>query len=178
MRLLQAESIELRRFEKNDIPPYAILSHTWEDDEVSFQDIQGPYAALKAGCAKIEYICRYALWRDIEYVWVDTCCIHKSSSAELSEAINSMFRWYKNATYCYAYLADVPDETDPLSTASAFATSRWFTRGWTVQEPLAPAELQFFSCDSTQLNIPPCVLRGSRRATILNCLAAALFRRN
>jgi hypothetical protein len=83
----------------------------------------------------------------LEYVWVDTCCIDKGSSAELSEAINSMFRWYEGAEVCYAYLVDVLPNTEPLLTDSAFARSRWFTGGWTLQELLAPSKLIFFARD-------------------------------
>jgi hypothetical protein len=152
MRLLHAESIQLRSFEENAIPRYAILSHTWGDDEVSFQDLHGSAAAAKRkiGYQKIKYICEHALAQRLQYVWVDTCCIDKTSSAELSEAINSMFRWYKNAEFCYAYLADVPDPVEVTGAdleqpASAFHSSRWFTRGWTLQELLAPANFIFFS---------------------------------
>ena len=150
MRLLHAESIQLRSFEENAIPRYAILSHTWGEDEVSLQDLHGSAAASKTGYQKIKYICEHALAQRLQYVWVDTCCIDKTSSAELSEAINSMFRWYRDAAYCYAYLADVPDPVDVTGTdleqpASAFHSSRWFTRGWTLQELLAPANLIFFS---------------------------------
>jgi hypothetical protein len=147
MRLLHAQKINLTSFEENAIPPYAILSHTWGADEVSFQDIHDlRVASKKAGYKKIEYVCRDALWRDLEYVWIDTCCIDKTSSAELSEAINSMFRWYRNATYCYAYLTDVPCWTENCD-YSDFSESRWFTRGWTLQELLAPERLYFFSFD-------------------------------
>jgi hypothetical protein len=149
MRLLHAKSIRLRSFEENAIPPYSILSHTWEDEEVSFLDIQGPDAASKAGYTKIRYACQDALQRDLEYVWVDTCCIDKSSSAELSEAINSMFRWYANAAVCYAYLADVSAGLD--WSESAFNSSRWWSRGWTLQELLAPADVLFFSRDGQLL---------------------------
>jgi hypothetical protein len=149
MRLLHAESIQLRSFEENAIPRYAILSHTWGEDEVSFQDLHGSAAASKTGYQKIKYICEHALAHRLQYVWVDTCCIDKTSSAELSEAINSMFRWYRNAEYCYAYLADVPDldvtGAHLEQPASAFHSSRWFTRGWTLQELLAPADFMFFS---------------------------------
>lgn len=112
MRLLHAESFQLRSFEEKAIPRYTILSHTWEEDEVSFQDLHGSAAASKTGYQKIKYICEHALAHRLQYVWVDTCCIDKTSSAELSESINSMFRWYRNAEYCYAYLADVPDPVD------------------------------------------------------------------
>jgi Heterokaryon incompatibility protein (HET) len=112
MKLLHAVTLQLQSFEENAIPPYAILSHTWGEGEVSFQDIHLPDAVSKAGYQKIRHVCANARSRSIEYVWVDACCIDKTSSAELSEAINSMFLWYKNARYCYAYLADVPDPVD------------------------------------------------------------------
>jgi hypothetical protein len=143
--------MRLKSFEENAIPQYAILSHTWGEDEVSFQDIRGPDAALKAGYKKIRYVCEHALEAGLQYAWIDTCCIDKKSSAELSEAINSMFRWYHKAVYCYAYLADVPDGTDVHTETSAFTTSRWFTRGWTLQELLAPTDLMFFSTDGLYL---------------------------
>ena len=151
MRLLRADRIQLRSFEENAVPQYSILSHTWGTDEVSFQDIQGPHAASRAGYAKIRYACQDALQRGLEYVWVDTCCIDKTSSAELSEAINSMFRWYRNAKVCYAYLADVPAGDDVNLPQSNFARSRWFSRGWTLQELLAPSELYFFSSNGRLL---------------------------
>jgi hypothetical protein len=151
MRLLHAKRIQPISFAGATIPPYAILSHTWGDDEVSFQDIHSQDAASKAGYAKIRYACQGALRRGLEYVWVDTCCIDKTSSAELSEAINSMFRWYQDAWVCFAYLSDVPDSTEVDSPESAFASSRWFSRGWTLQELLAPRELEFFSSDWEKL---------------------------
>jgi len=151
MRLLHAMSMRLKSFEENAMPQYAILSHTWGEDEVSFQDIHGPDAASKSGYKKIRYVCEHALEAGLQYAWIDTCCIDKKSSAELSEAINSMFRWYHKAIYCYAYLADVPDGTDVHTETSAFATSRWFTRGWTLQELLAPTDLMFFSTDGLYL---------------------------
>ena len=158
MRLLHAESIQLRSFEENAIPRYAILSHTWGDDEVSFQDLHGSAAAAKRkiGYQKIKYVCQHALAQHLQYVWVDTCCIDKTSSAELSEAINSMFRWYRNAEYCYAYLADVRDPVYVPGAAleqpaSGFRSSRWFTRGWTLQELLAPENLIFFSSGGREI---------------------------
>jgi hypothetical protein len=141
MRLLQAATIKLKRFEMINIPPYAILSHTWGSDEVTFQDMEKPNVVDKAGYLKIKYSCEEAVRRDLEYVWVDTCCIDKSSSAELSEAINSMFKWYEDAVECFAYLGDMHHFLDE----DEFRGSRWFTRGWTLQELLAPSNLTFFS---------------------------------
>jgi hypothetical protein len=152
MRLLRARTVSLEPFfDDRDLPPYAVLSHTWGSDEVSFHEIQQSHAAIKsrAGYQKILGCCRQALRDGLEHVWVDTCCIDKSSSAELSEAINSMFRWYQNAQACYAYLHDVPADPERLTddsdaVYSAFRECRWFTRGWTLQELLAPGLVQFF----------------------------------
>jgi hypothetical protein len=149
MRLLHTKTLELSEFLENATPAYAILSHTWEKEEVSFQDMQGPNAKKKAGYAKIQKCCEQAAREGYEYVWIDTCCIDKSSSAELSEAINSMYVWYKNAETCYAYLADLDISNTPLrhlleAPEFFFKKSRWFTRGWTLQELIAPARLEFF----------------------------------
>jgi hypothetical protein len=147
MRLLHTRTLELSEFLENATPAYAILSHTWEKEEVSFKDMQGPNAKKKAGYAKVQKCCEQAARDGYEYVWIDTCCIDKSSSAELSEAINSMYVWYKNAKTCYAYLADLDTKGwfGWLSEApESFKKSRWFTRGWTLQELIAPARLEFF----------------------------------
>lgn len=145
MRLLHSETIVLNEFHGDNIPLYAILSHTWGENEVSLQDMkEQSVAQQKAGYTKIQYCCAQAAKDKIEWVWVDTCCIDKSSSAELSEAINSMFRWYQNARICYAYLTDVSDEPDAERQRLAFGKSRWFTRGWTLQELIAPERVVFY----------------------------------
>ncbi|KAL9112015.1 MAG: hypothetical protein Q9227_003635 [Pyrenula ochraceoflavens] len=132
-----------------DPPPYAILSHTWgaPEDEVLFEDfVNGtlkPEAKAKSAFFKVCYACKQAKADDLEYCWIDTCCIDKSSSAELQESINSMFSWYEKAVCCYAYLSDVERGMD----GSEFAKSRWFTRGWTLQELLAPYEVVFYTRD-------------------------------
>ncbi|RYP25195.1 hypothetical protein DL765_000076 [Monosporascus sp. GIB2] len=131
---------------------YAILSHTWEDgQEVSFQEWntyitknQGWEAvAQKSGFKKIEGACQQAKEYILDYIWVDTNCIDKSSSAELSEAINSMFAWYASSAVCFVYLSDLAyhDDID----RSMLEGCRWFTRGWTLQELLAPNLVLFFS---------------------------------
>jgi hypothetical protein len=156
MWLVNATTLKLEEFVDSEVPRYAILSHTWGKQEVSFQDMQGerPCAAEKEGYAKITNSCAQAARDGLQYIWIDTCCIDKKSSAELSEAINSMFRWYKKAEVCYAFLADVSSWEDvelaPFAEASwciesEFAKSRWFTRGWTLQELIAPANLEFYS---------------------------------
>lgn len=163
MRLLQlgAEGeLTLTRDLLDNIPPYAILSHTWgtgPNDEVTFQDIGGKRGEEKPGYQKILFCGRQAQQDDLEYFWVDTCCIDKASSAELTEAINSMFRWYQNAQKCYVYLADVSygdsasDEPARSTWKSEFRKSRWFTRGWTLQELIAPRTIDFFSKDEQWL---------------------------
>lgn len=163
MRLLESSSRQLKEFFGQSIPPYAILSHTWEADEVSFQDLQNGTGELKAGYEKIRRCCETALNDGFEYAWVDTCCIDKTSSSELSEAINSMFRWYKDAEVCYVYLADVPSipimdgvessqgREDIRNMNGLFWRTRWLTRGWTLQELIAPLSVIFFSKDWSEL---------------------------
>jgi hypothetical protein len=138
----------------DDIPPYAILSHTWGLEEVTFKDIMDGTGEDKPGYKKIRFCAQQAADDGLQYFWVDTCCIDKSSSAELQEAINSMFRWYQNAAKCYVYLSDVSIRKRKASHRfseytweSAFRSSKWFTRGWTLQELLAPGPdlVEFFS---------------------------------
>ena len=150
MRLIRIKGDELVLEEFADAssaPGYAILSHTWDIGEVTFQDMQDrDIAHLKAGYTKIINCCRQAARRHIFYVWIDTCCIDKSSSAELSEAINSMYQWYSSAIVCFAYLSDVQAETVRFD-QSFLSRSKWFTRGWTLQELIAPARVIFFDCE-------------------------------
>ncbi|CAK7237372.1 hypothetical protein SBRCBS47491_009953 [Sporothrix bragantina] len=143
--------ITLTQFAYGNVPPYAILSHTWgkDEDEVKLQDIPGT-AENKLGYTKIAFCADRAASDGFEYFWVDTCCIDKTSSAELQESINSMFRWYRDAAVCYVYLADVStpapdDSSSPPSWELTFRKSRWFTRGWTLQELIAPKSVEFFS---------------------------------
>jgi hypothetical protein len=114
---------------------------------VTFEDLQNGTGTKKAGSNKIRFCGEQARRDGLQYFWVDTCCINKSSSAELSEAINSMFCWYRESTKCYIYLLDVlrtAVNTDDLVWESAFRKSRWFTRGWTLQELIAPISVEFF----------------------------------
>lgn len=151
MRLINTESLTLEEFmgSGSHVPQYAILSHTWEEDEVTFQDFGGPdreAASRKKGFFKIAKTCELARAGGFNYAWVDTCCIDKSSSAELTEAINSMFHWYRDAVVCYAWLPDLPiEEAVALrSPESCFKDCRWFTRGWTLQELIAPRRVEFY----------------------------------
>src|ERR1700733_3903373 len=140
MRLLEIKDdgrFTLEWFPKDKIPPYAILSHTWgtgEDEEVSFKDLINSTGESKTGFQKLHFCAKQTKADRLHYFWVDTCCIDKSNSTELQTAINSMFRWYQNASRCYVYLSDVSRHTEDghVSHAewkSAFHNSRWFTRG-------------------------------------------------
>jgi hypothetical protein len=156
MRLLKrndAGELVLVEFYGNQTPPYAILSHTWGPncDEVTFRDIVDGTGTSKAGYTKIQFCEEQATRDGIYHFWVDTCAIDKSSSAELTEAINSMFRWYREATKCYVYLSDVLMDDFNRSDYSALRSSRWFTRGWTLQELIAPVSLEFFSAEGMLL---------------------------
>ncbi|KAH7370250.1 heterokaryon incompatibility protein-domain-containing protein [Rhexocercosporidium sp. MPI-PUGE-AT-0058] len=161
MRLLQFNNdgdVSLTEFFGDGIPKYAILSHRWEAGEVSFKDLTDGTSKGKPGYGKIQFCGEQARRNKLENFWVDTCCIDKSSSAELSEAINSMFRWYQEATRCYVYLSDVSirkrkasDGSVECTWESAFRVSKWFTRGWTLQELLAPRSVEFYSREGKSL---------------------------
>ncbi|KAK2775654.1 het domain-containing protein [Colletotrichum kahawae] len=180
MRLINVDTLELEEFFDDSIPRYAILSHTWGQEEVSFQDLcwlhdyeknRMTYTSLealipqigqnmkgkatemrqRAGFDKIVQSARLAKERELQYVWVDTCCIDKTSSAELSEAINSMFRWYQRSEICFAFLSDV-DKRDQGHGGLRFEDSRWFTRGWTLQELLSPSLVMFYDRTWTAMN--------------------------
>jgi hypothetical protein len=161
MRLLERKDngdFILTEFIGDKIPHYAILSHTWGADyeEVTYKDLIEATGRTKIGYKKMEFCINQALKDNLQYTWVDTCCIDKSSSAELSEAINSMFAWYRNAAKCYVYLSDVSaGPTNGILSQQtwtvAFKQSRWFTRGWTLQELIAPAVVEFFSVEGQRL---------------------------
>jgi hypothetical protein len=200
MRLLKYEEygeLTISSFDDNAIPPYAILSHTWGADieEVTFTDLTKNSGKDKPGYKKIRLCGEQASRDGLEYFWIDTCCINKENQAELSLAIDSMFRWYRNSARCYVYLSDVSSQTSntdpehsvhqsdlqisrwftwiwiflivqpifrwypstirrfftlsdvcsPQACESKLQRSRWFTRGWTLQELLAPRVFEFFS---------------------------------
>lgn len=136
LHFLDNGELAFEEFIGHEVPLHAILSHTWgpTNTEVTYQDLQDGSGKIKPGYRQILFCGREAVRREIQYFWVHTCCIDKSSSAELSEAINSMYRWYKDATICFAYLDDVPTEVDgeriDMSHPRA-CKARWFTRGWT-----------------------------------------------
>ncbi|KAF2425278.1 HET-domain-containing protein [Tothia fuscella] len=160
MRLLNAKDFALTYFnDERTVPDYLILSHTWSDDEVTMKDlkrISREQLARRASYGKVAKCCDMALEMGLEWVWLDTLCIDQTSSAELSEAINSMYQWYRQSAVCYAYLSDVSaveddfvgyqamDEDDHPG-RSSFRLARWWNRGWCLQELLAPRNMQFFN---------------------------------
>ncbi|PMD59337.1 HET-domain-containing protein [Hyaloscypha bicolor E] len=155
MWLINTSTLSLEPF-YGFVPAYAILSHTWEHEEVSFKEFvraredKNFDITKKAGYHKIIATCKEAVKEGCSYAWVDTCCIDKTSSAELTEAINSMFSWYRQSKICFVYLNDFElREVDGHSRSDEFATAfrrcRWFTRGWTLQELLAPRHVRFLN---------------------------------
>ncbi|KAL7790606.1 hypothetical protein V8C43DRAFT_71599 [Trichoderma afarasin] len=162
MRLLDCDNGQFRliKVPAGAIPRYAILSHTWDSDsqEVTFRDLVDGTGMEKTGYEKIRFCAAQAKRDGLRYIWVDTCCIDKANNTELAEAINSMYRWYQNAARCYAYLSDISDsesksdsQQSPPIWESTFRRSKWFTRGWTLQELLAPASVEFFAKNGQRL---------------------------
>jgi hypothetical protein len=130
MRLINTDTRNLEEFIGRNIPKYAILSHTWEKEEVSYTDyVDGRHLTSRMkGFEKINKTCQMAETEGIQYAWVDTCCIDKRSSAELTEAINSMFRWYQRAEVCYAFLSDLVFEPTDEDVHASMRRSRWYVR--------------------------------------------------
>ncbi|OAL54538.1 HET-domain-containing protein, partial [Pyrenochaeta sp. DS3sAY3a] len=159
MRLLQCVAnattndidVVLTEYPASKIPPYAILSHRWREEEVEFQHMKtGEDYKCMLGFAKIKECARAAMEYGLQYIWVDTCCINKSSSAELSEAINSMYQWYNDSLMCFAFLDDVLCKGGVLN-LTEIRESSWFSRGWTLQELIAPKTMIFYSMDWQKL---------------------------
>jgi hypothetical protein len=185
MRLLGTSTLEFESFHEDIVPPYAILSHTWGAQEITYQEMaflqklkrlpaelrqdKLYVASLMAaagldfsdanedsirrreGFAKIQQTAVIAKSRGLDYFWLDTCCIDKTSSAELQEAINSMYRWYQRATYCVVHLEDQTRRVNSEWSSRVFQgmleQSRWITRGWTLQELIAPRIVVFYDAD-------------------------------
>lgn len=189
MRLLNVRTFEIQDF-GIPIPDYAIVTHRWTGKEVTLQQWQqylstsfpDPDYESGDGLSKIINSCSLAQEQGIHWIWLDTCCIDKTNNVELGEAINSMYSWYQRAKVCYAYLSDVDwyepqpeidnqDDNDAreargLAAREAFIHSNWFTRGWTLQELLAPGEVQFYDRSwnfvGTKLTLAPAIAAASK----------------
>ena len=147
MRLLNVHSQSFRNFHSANVPKYVVASHRWSEGaeaEATIKDVQKRKHVEKSGYRKVEGFVRFVKENivDIEWIWIDTCCINQESSQEVSEAINSMFKWYRNAEVCLAYLVDVKS-----GDKGSFEQSTWFKRGWTLQELLAPHTVLFLTQD-------------------------------
>ena len=168
MRLLNTESLRFSEFFDSDVPVYAILSHRWGPREISFKEVRNRTAPPGPALRKFERCCQLAVSKSLQWVWIDTCCIDKRSSAELSEAINSMFKWYHRSEVCFVHLSDFqlsPTELSRMKVslydvdwtakdtdfAQRFNASVWFTRGWTLQELLAPETVIFFDAEWNEI---------------------------
>lgn len=171
MRLINVESLDIESF-LGQPKPYVILSHRWGSHEVKFED----YASVKdkikgqitkpqvndpnTGISKIAKACLQCRKLKLEHLWIDTCCIDKRSTSEESESINSMFSWYKEAKICLVYLPDIGN-----GFPKAFSESEWFSRGWTLQELLAPRDVTFFDRDWNTLGTKTSLSSEIEKAT-------------
>ncbi|PSN67688.1 hypothetical protein BS50DRAFT_447945, partial [Corynespora cassiicola Philippines] len=145
MRLINTSTQELVSFPSHSPPPYAILSHRWSDSEIIFEDFEEGKLSNSGkrkleSYQKLQGTCREAVGDGLQWCWIDNCCIDKRHSAELQESINSMFNWYKAAAICYVHL----DVQFGGSVYDTLKSSSWITRGWTLQELLAPERLHIF----------------------------------
>ena len=153
--------VKVLEFDDSEEREYAILSHRWTEEEVDHNEIvelmkmdeeERSEIRQRDGYRKILQSCEQARKDGYKWLWVDTCCIDKRSSAELSETINSMYRWYENSSICYAYLHDLPGSSFPTARnderyAKSNGWPEWFSRGWTLQEMMASRDVQFFNKD-------------------------------
>lgn len=145
MRLINTKTLHLEEYFNEDVPSYAILSHCWElGNEVSYDEYRRKPSPYKL--QKVSNFCALARSVGLDYGWVDTCCIDKSSSAELTEAINSMYTWYKRSEICFVFLNDYKSKDADVK-VSALIQCRWFRRGWCLQELIAPRKVRFFDAE-------------------------------
>ncbi|WPB06452.1 uncharacterized protein RHO25_011109 [Cercospora beticola] len=162
MRLLNVSTLELKEFGESSIPPYYIASHRWTSDETTYKDVKKRRNTTSTGHRKLQSFCDFiqrtnvpttramttlGIERSCQWLWIDTACMDKSSSADLSECINSMFHYYADSQICYAYLHDVGPLKNHESAIMDFVQSEWFRRGWTLQELLAPRKVVFLNRD-------------------------------
>lgn len=187
MRLFHTTEFTLTEFNAEQVPRYAILSHRWRQDELTFQDVETGSFFKKKGFWKIKNACRVARRCGCDWLWADTCCIDKRNAVELNEAINAMYAWYKQADLCIAYLFDHTHRLD------GFLSSSWFTRCWTLQELIAPRDVDFYDSNwafigtksdrcvelATITGIPEHILKGDdpRQCSVAQRMSWAAKRR-
>lgn len=190
MRLIEAASLKYvepptftTTFSSDTSEPYAILSHRWGPEELRYQDLTDPRVFWgsppvfnKRGFHKLYNFAQVALSYNIKWIWCDTCCIDKRDATEYSEAINSMFQWYRDSKLCFAYLADWRGINGGVGDGVEFTESVWFQRCWTLQELIAPSKVIFYDGQwtlrgtkldfaeeiSRRTRIEPAVLMGTR----------------
>ncbi|THV00724.1 HET-domain-containing protein [Dendrothele bispora CBS 962.96] len=180
-RFIDTHTLNLVELDDTTVLSYAILSHRWlHGEEVVNHEYLHPFGKTlsKSGYQKIQAVCRQARQDNLRYVWVDTCCIEQGNHNDVAANITSMYAYYQNAEVCYAYLVDVPQ------TRRFPEDSRWFGRGWTLQELLAPRTVIFFDKNwvrigdkqslqqdiSRRTAIPPGVLSGEQSISDVNVL--------
>lgn len=156
MRLINVETMQLHYLPNADIVEieYATLSHTWGQDETTYQKWHDAQARESDDTKKVRDACKVVKESlGLQWLWVDTCCINKADEDEVNEAVNSNFLWYQSSRVCLAYLSDVPtaNTNDNELLSFQFRHSRWFTRGWTLSELLAPPQLVLYAADWTVL---------------------------
>jgi Heterokaryon incompatibility protein (HET) len=153
MRLINTEEYQIHDFfDTLSIPRYAILSHCWAADEVCFRDLRDPsLASEKLGLQKVKEFCLRAGYLGFQWLWIDTACVDRSSSAELSEAINSMFSWFRQSQACIVYLGDVEYVEDIEEQEKKIRQSQWMRRSWTLQELIAPQDVRFYAANWMQI---------------------------
>ncbi|KAL5324627.1 hypothetical protein ACEPPN_009173 [Leptodophora sp. 'Broadleaf-Isolate-01'] len=156
MRLLHTKLLEVQTFISAAVPDYAILSHRWGGEELTLKDlvddpVSDPRSKARnlSGFSKVQGACNQAINDGYNWIWIDSCCIDRSSSSELQEAINSMWNYYAQSNICYVYMVDVPDRS--AGQDHRFNQSEWFTRGWTLQELIAPNYVEFYAADWSPL---------------------------
>lgn len=123
----QCRHPEFAEFRDDKSPTYAIASYRWQGEEVTYQEVNTKRNTNKKGYQKVRHFAKYVQKSvpTFKWLWIDTCCINKDSAAELSEAINLIFKWYRNVEVCLAYLTDV----DTVGDQQSFQKSEWFERG-------------------------------------------------
>lgn len=170
MRLLNVYTLKIDEFFENDIPQYSILSHTWGQDEASFEQWTAdpnPATSTKRGFMKALSACELSRRDGFQYTWIDTVCINKMNNVELTEAMNSMFKWYQASAVCYAHLEDLQQQP-AAARMRQLPTCRWFTRGWTLQELIAPATVKFYDQSWTMIGTKSELAREISNITLIS----------